>query len=86
MAPTETRPSASDRDSTYAQLGTLLSTIHAVTDPLHRLDLLRSAQDGVAREIELAVAECRSLAVTWDLIADGLGLNSRQAAQARYGG
>ncbi len=85
MALTDTRPTNADRDAVYAQLGTLLSTLHAVPDPLHRLDLLRSSLDGVTREIELAVAECREVAVTWDLIAHGLGLNSRQAAQARYG-
>ncbi len=85
MALPDTRPTASDRDTVYAQLGTLLSTLHAVTDPLHRLDLLRSSLDGVNREIERAVAECRDLAVTWDLIAQGLGLNSKQTAQARYG-
>jgi hypothetical protein len=86
MALTDTRPSPSDRDAVYAQLGTLLSTIAAVPDPLHRLDLLRSCVDGVDRGTEIAVAACREVAVTWELIADGLGLNSRQAAQARYGG
>jgi hypothetical protein len=86
MALSDTRPSASDRDAVYAQLGTLLSTLHAVPDPLHRLDLLRSSLDGVTREIERAVEECRDVAVTWELIAHGLGLNSKQAAQARYGG
>lgn len=83
---TDTRPSANDRDSVYAQLGALLSTLHAVPDPLHRLDLLRSSLDGVNREIERAVEECREVAVTWELIAHGLGLNSKQTAQARYGG
>jgi hypothetical protein len=86
MALSDTRPSTSDRDAVYAQLGALLSTIAAVQDPLHRLDLLRSARDGVDRGTDIAVAACRDLAVTWELIADGLGLNSRQAAQARYGG
>jgi hypothetical protein len=81
----DTRPAASDRDAVYADLGTLLSTIHAVQDPLHRLDLLRSSLDGVNREIECAVEECREVAVTWELIANGLGLASKQTAQARYG-
>ncbi len=85
MANTETRPTNDDRDAVYAQLGTLLSTVHAVPDPLHRLDLLRSCLDGVTRETERAVAECREVAVTWDLIAEGLGMASRQAAQQRYG-
>jgi hypothetical protein len=85
MALTDTRPTTADRDAVYAQLGTLLSTIAAVPDPLHRLDLLRSCVDGVDRGTEIAVAACRDLAVTWDLIADGLGLASRQTAQQRYG-
>jgi hypothetical protein len=85
MALPDTQPSPSDRIAVDEALGALWIALDAIPDPLHRLDLLRTALNGVHGEVERTVDACREVAVTWDLIADGLGLNSRQAAQARYG-
>ncbi len=67
-------------------LGALWLKLDQVPDPLHRLHLLRTVTHGVAGEVGRTVDACREVAVTWDLIADAIGLNSKQAAQARYGG
>jgi hypothetical protein len=81
-----TQPSSSDRTAVQEALGRLWTTLDGIPDPLHRLDLLRTALNGVTGEVERTVDACRDVAVTWDLIASALGLNSKQAAQARYGG
>jgi hypothetical protein len=86
MALPDTQPSPSDLIDVQAALGALWIALDAVPDPLHRLDLLRAALNGVTGEVERTVDACREVAVTWDLIASALGLNSKQAAQARYGG
>ncbi len=85
MALKDTQPSPSDRDDVLAALGRLWTTLDGIRDPLHRLDLLRTALNGVTGEVERTVGACREVEVTWDLIASALGLNSKQAAQARYG-
>jgi hypothetical protein len=83
---TSTQPSPSDREAVSMCLGALWIALDAVPDPLHRLNLLRTALNGVTGEVERTVDACREVAVTWDLIATATGLNSKQAAQARYGG
>jgi hypothetical protein len=80
-----TQPRPCDQRAVSSALGNLWIELDAVTDPLHRLHLLRTALNSVTGEVERTVDACREVAVTWDLIAEGLGLNSRQAAQARYG-
>ncbi len=82
---TSTQPTAADQDDVLCALGRLWTTLDGIPDPLHRLNLLRTALNGVTGEVERTVTACREVAVTWDLIANALGLNSRQAAQARYG-
>jgi hypothetical protein len=81
-----TQPSPSDVDTISECLGALWIALDAVPDPLHRLHLLRAAMLGVTGEVDRTVDACRDVAVTWDLIAEATGCNSKQAAQARYGG
>ncbi len=83
---TGTQPSPSDQRAVSSALGNLWLTLDAVPDPLHRLHLLRTALNAVKGDVERTVDACRDVAVTWELIADALCLNSKQAAQARYGG
>ncbi len=80
-----TQPSPSDRLAVDEALGALWIALDAVPDPLHRLELLRPAMLGVTGEIGRTVDACREVAVTWELIADATGCNSKQTAQARYG-
>ncbi len=80
-----TRPSPSDQSDVDELLGALWLKLDQVPDPLHRLHLLRTVTHGVAGEVGRTVDACREVAVTWDLIADATGCNSRQAAQNRYG-
>ncbi len=81
-----TQPSPSDQSDVDELLGALWLKLDQVPDPLHRLHLLRTVTHGVDGEVGRTVDACREVAVTWDLIADAIGLNSKQAAQARYGG
>ncbi len=85
MALPDTQPSPSDQHAVTCALGRLWATLDGIPDPLHRLDLLRTVLNGVNGEVERTVDACREVAVTWELIADALGLASRQTAQARYG-
>jgi hypothetical protein len=79
-----THPAPADVDAMQCALGNLWITLDAVPDPLHRLELLRAALLGVTGEVERTVDACREVAVTWELIAAAIGLNSKQAAQARF--
>jgi hypothetical protein len=81
---TGTQPSPSDRIAVDEALGALWIALDAVPDPLHRLHLLRVAQHGITGELARTVDACREVAVTWELIAEATGCNSKQAAQARY--
>lgn len=65
-------------------LGALLIALDDERDPLLRLDQLRLASHMVQGEIERTVTACREVQVPWSLIADALGLASKQAAHARY--
>jgi hypothetical protein len=80
-----TRPSPSDQREVDELLGALYIKLDQVPDPLHRLHLLRTVDNGIGGEINRTVDVCREVAVTWELIADALGLASKQTAQARYG-
>ena len=53
---------------------------------LHALEAVTAAQVGLDVITRQAVAQARADGVTWQSVADALGLNSRQAAEARYGG
>jgi hypothetical protein len=79
-----TDPGPADVEAMQDALSSLWVTLDAVPDPLHRLHLLRAAMLGVTSEVARTVDECRELAVTWELIAEATGCNSKQAAQARY--
>lgn len=52
---------------------------------LHALEAVKVAQTGIDVLITQAVALARSTDATWEEIATALGLNSKQAAQQRYG-
>ncbi len=80
-----THPDRYDIDEVMDGVQILWMAINDVPDPLHRLHLLRIALHGLHGEVDRTVGECRDVAVTWDLIAKALQLNSKQAAQARYG-
>jgi hypothetical protein len=77
-------PSPVDQLDVDELLGALWLKLDQVPDPLHRLHLLRTALHGVTGEVARTVDACREVAVTWELIADATGCNSKQAAQARY--
>jgi hypothetical protein len=81
-----TQPSPSDQSDVDELLGAIWLKLDQVPDPIHRLRLLRGIAHGVAVTIDRTVIACRDVAVPWTLIADATGLNSKQAAQARYGG
>ncbi len=55
-------------------------------EPLHALEAVKTAQTGLDVLTRQAVAQARQEGATWQQVADALGLNSKQAAQARYGG
>jgi uncharacterized NAD(P)/FAD-binding protein YdhS len=54
-------------------------------EPLHALEAVKAAQTGLDVLTRQAVAQARQTGATWQQVADSLGLNSKQAAQARYG-
>ncbi len=54
-------------------------------EALYALEAVRTAQAGLDVIARQAVAMARQDGETWQAIADSLGLNSRQAAEARYG-
>ncbi len=54
-----------------------------VADTLRCLALLAGTVESATRT---AVAQARETGATWQDVANALGLNSKQAAQARYGG
>jgi hypothetical protein len=60
-------------------------TLDAMPNPVHRLDILRTIQNLITGETERTVDACRALDVPWATIADATGMNSKQAAQYRYG-
>ena len=84
--PAVTEPTDADRDTLRRALGALFIALDDVPDPLHRLALVTSALHGLQGEQERTVAACREVQVPWQLIADAASLNSKQAAQARWGG
>jgi hypothetical protein len=54
-------------------------------EALYALEAVRAAQVGVDVIARQAVAMARKDGETWQAIAEALGLNSKQAAQGRYG-
>jgi hypothetical protein len=46
---------------------------------------LHLAEQTIGSAIKTGVAKARAEGATWQAVADLLGLNSRQAAEARYG-
>jgi hypothetical protein len=54
-------------------------------ESLYALEAVRTAQTGLDVITRQAVGMARTDGETWQAIADALGLNSRQAAEARYG-
>jgi hypothetical protein len=54
-------------------------------EALYALEAVRAAQVGVDIIARQAVTMARQDGETWQSIADALGLNSRQAAEMRYG-
>lgn len=54
-------------------------------EPMHALRAVETAQTGLDVLTRQAVALARRDGASWQQIADALGLNSKQAAHARYG-
>lgn len=55
-------------------------------EPLFALEAVKAAQTGLDVLTRQAVAQARQEGATWQQVADALGMNSKQAAQQRYGG
>ncbi len=80
-----TTVSPTDRDNALTSIGALMITLDTIPDPLHRLQILTTITNMIDGETMRTVNECRVVDVPWALIADATGLNSKQAAQYRYG-